>query len=555
MTGVTGGPLKVRGLALLSAALSVALVATLIPAAAAAEEPLRPFSGTVTVQEAWSGRPQVNFAHAWTWVEPPPGDVWFSDINWTSCSGSETVTIVLTGDGKVDQQYQDSIQPFHASVDYEESCTGFYEMSDGNGELITCYATGAASSTESHSATLADNYGFEIGHVPDVGWAFGGAIDSADYPPVQASVSDTCGNLRTDPLWASLGLIVTEAPGTPWSSLSVGTRLQGTKSYEWADSTWTDSWDLTFNGFPPTLDAECSPQPTPTQDDSDGDRLPDHYETERHGTDPADPDTDDDCFSDAVEVATGSSPLSAMQTPDTLPAGTVPTALYATGDSGITCGQTRFKWVTPALESLGVKRGQSGCILMISNSAANAILDRSFELGVGMTKTLATMLGPYLVEVYGDEALDWAVEAGVDASVWQAKRAAKTALLKALNLTRINAVFTAGQVAGLAGVALGTLWGIKQVRQKNACIQVRIGTTPTGRTKMSWSLVYSKEYLTSAGLKDELHKASVWKKKLRRLAPDTAVRKTINLTCEQGNVVASGGSAGAVFNSANSFVF
>lgn len=296
--------------------------------------------------------------------------------------------------------------------------------------------------------------------------------------------------------------------------------------------------------------------PPPTQGDADGDRLPDGYETQVVGSDPSQCDTDQDTYWDALEVASGSSPINALETPDTLSSGVPPKNLVGQGDSGITCGRTKFRWVSPALKSLGVSAGQNGCILLISNNATNAVVDYALEHAPNITSALAAMMGPYLVEIYGEEAVDWVKEESLDTvGVWALKREVKSLILKALNLSRINSIYTVGKVAGLTGVAYGSLWALNQVRNKNACMQVRIGTTSTGRTKLSWSLVYSKENLTDEALADRLHEASVWKKKIVNNGFDKAVRQSINLRCDQGRVVASGGGAGKVFEAPVSFVF
>jgi len=300
---------------------------------------------------------------------------------------------------------------------------------------------------------------------------------------------------------------------------------------------------------------ECSMDPPGGEGDADGDRLPDSYETDVLGTDPAEWDTDSDCYSDAREVANGSSPLDGSETPDTLPNGLSPKSVVARGDAGVTCGQTKFKWVTPTLHPIGVSKDRNACIFLLSNRVTNALIDYVLDTDkASVTSALATFVGPHLLEIYGEQAIDWAQEAAFDASIWGGKFLAKGKLLKALRLVKYNHIFTAGTIAGMAGVAYGAFWGVKQVRNNNACIQVRIGDGSDG-TVLSWSLVYSQEQLTHEGLEDELHKASIWKKKEVDFGIDRAVRRSINLKCNNGNVVASGGGAGEVFDSAVSFVF
>jgi hypothetical protein len=86
-------------------------------------------------------------------------------------------------------------------------------------------------------------------------------------------------------------------------------------------------------------------------------------------------------------------------------------------------------------------------------------------------------------------------------------------------------------------------------------MQVRLGVNGNGEARLSWSLVYSMENLRSAGLKDDLHRAGVWKRKVVDFGLDRAVRRSTNLYCKYGKVRASGGSAAEVFEVPLSYVF
>jgi hypothetical protein len=300
---------------------------------------------------------------------------------------------------------------------------------------------------------------------------------------------------------------------------------------------------------------DCSFELPAREGDADGDRLPDAYETGIVGSDPNDPDSDDDCVIDTVEVASGSSPLNPDETPDSLPAGIAATALSGNGDVGVTCGRTKFRWVTPARESLGVSKGAESCILLLSNRATNAVIDFALEHDrESITSALTAFTGSHLSEIYGEHSVDWELERQREEQLDQAMRDVKKAILRAYNLTKVNNIFTVGEVVALSGVPLVALWSLNQIRNKNACIQVGIGGSSSDRISLSWSLVYSRENLTDAGVRDNLHKAGEWKKKVRRFLPDTAVKKPINLSCNGGRVVASGG-AGSVLDKAVSFVF
>ena len=302
---------------------------------------------------------------------------------------------------------------------------------------------------------------------------------------------------------------------------------------------------------------DCAPETAGASTyDVDGDRLPDVYENEILGTDPKRRDTDCDGASDTIEVASGSSPIDPAQTPDSLPGGKPATKIDGRGDAGVTCGTTKFEWRTPALDKLGVPKGKRGCILLLSNDTANAVIDFVLKHDKAtVTTALAKFAGDHLGEVYGDETVDWTAEYKFDRKLKKAKRQAKKALYRAFNLTRINSFFLAGRVAGLHGVALGAVWALNQIRNNDACVQVRVAEGKTGRYRLSWSLVYSRDQLTKAGLKDDLHYAGTWRRNEKKFALDEAVRANTNLTCDRGDVRATGGGASEVFNDAVSFVF
>ena len=288
-------------------------------------------------------------------------------------------------------------------------------------------------------------------------------------------------------------------------------------------------------------------------DDSDGDRLLNSYETQVTFSDPEKCDTDNDGFRDAIEVASGSSPTSSEETPNTLSAGASSSSVTGTGDVGVTCGRSRFKWVSPTLRPLGVPKGAKSCIFLLSNETAKGLVATAFGTDKGtITSAITDYMRPHLGEINGEQAVNWRSEAEQYADVWAPRVYVKRALARGMNFTRLNASFAVGQLTGLAGVALGALWKLNQIENRDACIQVRIGTSAAEGANLSWSLVYSREQLTREGVEDGLHRAGVWQKKVR-LGPDTAVRRHVNLSCSGGQVVAGGG-AGAVFDRARSLV-
>lgn len=304
-------------------------------------------------------------------------------------------------------------------------------------------------------------------------------------------------------------------------------------------------WDV--NWTPPE---ECAPAGTPSTKDSDGDRLQNAYETNVLFTDPGLTDSDRDCYGDALEVASGSDPTSSSETPDTLAKGTDPALLFGGGDSGSTCGRTKFKWVSPALKSLGVAADKPGCIFLYSNAIANKMADYAFKYDTNITTTLERMTAPYIKEIYGKDSVDWVKDRAVDGAVWGASfRYLKKGMRAGLNLSRLNAIFAVGKLAGLNAIALGGVWKLNQIRNNNACIQMRIGTTSDGSTTMSWSLVYSADQVTDP----KLSFAGTWKRKTGTI--DTAVRAPINLQCSGGSVIADGLPADKVFNDAVSHIF
>jgi hypothetical protein len=211
---------------------------------------------------------------------------------------------------------------------------------------------------------------------------------------------------------------------------------------------------------------------------------------------------------------------------------------------------SRFKWVSPTLRPLGVAEGAKGCIFLLSNETAKGLVATAFATDKGtITSAITDYMRPHLGEINGHETVDWRREAEQYAAVWGTRALVKRALARGMNFTRLNASFAVAKLSGLAGVALGALWTLTQIQNRNACIQVRIGTSAEG-ANLSWSLVYSREQLTREGREDGPHRAGVWQKKVR-LGPDTAVRRHVNLSCSGGKVAAAGG-AGAVFDQVKS---
>lgn len=512
----------------------------------------RPWSGTFTETNDWT----TQGASRMRWVHTNVSEG--ADAPSWSCTGTEHIRLTTTDDGVVDGDPGNATLPVLAEIAADESCQGTY--SKWTGELCEVSATWATSG--SVEGTMGFAWTLNDWTDPSQGgyWVFSGG-DELEHPPVQTSLTDPCGFIELNPF--NLGIVAfgyQNVPGVPPASLTTGTQISGNfvedtvpwggGSGEGNAETHAVDFDFVYTGPPPEL---CS-SGTGVAGDADGDRLPDSYETQL-GTDPSNADTDGDCFGDAREVASGSSPLIATQTPDTLPSGVEPKNLVGDGDAGITCGKTLFRWVTPSLQDLGVDKVRKGCVMLLSNSAANAILDYSIEYGPNITTTLMRLTQPHLLEINGQEAIDWVQEASVDANIWGTRMVVKKTMAQGLNFTRLNAVFTVAKLAALSGVPYGALWGVNQVRNKNACIQIRLGNSSDGGSRLSWSLVYSAENLTNEGLADGLHRAGVWKRKARRLLPDTAVRRSTNLICKDGRPVATGAGAGEVFDGPTSYIF
>lgn len=391
----------------------------------------------------------------------------------------------------------------------------------------------------------------------------GPGMDLADFEVIHTNSCGGASSSRTREPWYGTdgGIYGFDPTFTPVQDPN-GWAVEGTDTHTWTDGEGkTLRYALTVNlrcdnpcDGEPAVD--CSEDAVGSSGDADGDRLPDSYETDLVGTDPGKTDTDGDCYKDALEVASGSSPIDVAETPDTLPSGASPEGVFGKGNAGITCGRTTFGWVTPSRESLGVGKETRACILLLSNRTTNSIIDFALDHDKEtITTALAAFSKSYLGEQLQQELVDWGEEEARNRKLEQVEKEAKKALLKAYNLTRINRIFTVGKVAALSGVPLAALWGLNQVRNKNACIQLRLGTGSDGAAKLSWSLVYSAENLTNEGLDDGLHKAGVFKKKTRDWGVDTAVRVSTNLRCNYGRVVASGGGSGKVFDSPISAVF
>jgi hypothetical protein len=272
--------------------------------------------------------------------------------------------------------------------------------------------------------------------------------------------------------------------------------------------------------------------------DCDGDRLPDAFEKQVSRTDPEQEDSDDDGFIDSVEFAAGADPLSRTETPDSLGDGTSELADGASGHAGVTCGETQFEWVTPALEQVGVPAGAKACVLLLGNDAVNAVLDSVIENRTTIASELGTLASAYVLEGGGIAAVDWSQ--ALASGAWTgAKVAAKREVLKALRLTKVNMIFTAGTVVGLAAVPMAVNFAIDQVRDGNACVEIQLGEGSDGNLAMSWHLVYSSERTTDA----DLSYAGARRQVDLSLRPDGTESVRSNLRCVGGSVAGDGSAA------------
>jgi hypothetical protein len=284
--------------------------------------------------------------------------------------------------------------------------------------------------------------------------------------------------------------------------------------------------------------------------DCDGDRLPDAFEKQVSHTNPDDDDSDDDGFLDSVEFAAGADPLSRTETPDSLGNGGSELADGASGEAGVTCGTTQFEWVTPALEQIGVPAGANACVLLLGNDAVNAVLDTVIEHRTTIAAELATLASAYVLEGGGIAAVDWSQALATGA--WTgAKVAAKREVLKALRLTKVNMVFTAGTVAGLAAVPMAVNFAIDQVRDGGACVEIQVGEGSDGNLAMSWHLVYNSERTTDA----DLSYAGARRQVDRSFRPDGSESVRSNLRCAGGSVAGDGSAAGLFGGTVTTAVF
>jgi hypothetical protein len=96
--------------------------------------------------------------------------------------------------------------------------------------------------------------------------------------------------------------------------------------------------------------------------------------------------------------------------------------------------------------------------------------------------------------------VDWIEDRADELHAWRKRAKAKQALLRALALARVNAIFTFGRAAGLAAVPIAAGFGFDQVRNENACIEVQLGVGSDGQPHMSWHLAYRSENTTDADL-------------------------------------------------------
>jgi len=286
-------------------------------------------------------------------------------------------------------------------------------------------------------------------------------------------------------------------------------------------------------------------------EDDDGDRLPDESEMQVYRTNPLFGDSDGDGFMDPTEIAAGSGPANARQTPATLARGWSPTSIVgARGDAGITCGRAKFTWVHVTLDPQGAPKGSKACTVLISNRMTQAILRFADEHGLTLSEAFREQMIPYMVEAAGQAAVDWVRESYDQVAVFSGMWLVRRALLRAYNLQRLNGVFAVGNLAGANGVLMGLAFGLTQIVANQACVQLTLTRGDGTSAGLHINLVYAHNRVTE----NDLSWAGSNRRIVRNFRPDTTDFVRSNLQCRAGQVVAKG-SASDLYGSAVSAVF
>lgn len=311
---------------------------------------------------------------------------------------------------------------------------------------------------------------------------------------------------------AATPVLTAATPITPGAhSLYLSIFDQGDDIYD--SAVFLDALEL---GTVANTATDCVPGATPIEGDtdSDGDGAPDTWE-EFFGSDP----------NNANDNLTGY---------------THPAGKPDVGYSGITCGRSAFTWHNSVGDERGGGAGSNGCVILLSNAAANAVIDAVVAGDVESMSNAAIEIARLTV---GDD-LPTPTELFLRIEAKFAQYGVQHAVLRSLGIAKFNAVFAVGEAVGLAAVPIFANIVVNEIRNQNACIQLTLledGST----TRVGWNLVFSEGRTTDSND----HQAGVHQQVVKKFQPDDYVQRNTNLSCGADGFVYSKAYVGKPFSS------
>jgi hypothetical protein len=311
--------------------------------------------------------------------------------------------------------------------------------------------------------------------------------------------------------------------------------------------------------------------------DTDGDGLSDYLERVEYGTDPNNPDTDGDGYTDGEEVAAGTNPLDPGSHPEPKttggpgsggsgpsggdspgsgggPSGGGPGSLgggpgllatvsnTGSGQLVLDCGKARIDYYAITHEPTGIKKNDHVCAVLVSNQLAQELLAESVN-GVG---ALSGVFGAYFLKYYLMN-FDHVTEAAAEAYV----RHYVTKNLQPINLSSTlikqlfpafeqafsttNALVTLGKAVALTAIPFAVTFEVEQIQDDNACVGFMLDLTPS-HISAGDTLAYNPAHVVNLKNDGYLTRVYTYERHQRSFRFDSFQRRNFSLTCSRSGL-------------------
>jgi len=297
--------------------------------------------------------------------------------------------------------------------------------------------------------------------------------------------------------------------------------------------------DTDRDGTPDFLDSDSDndgiPDANEGNGDSDGDGVPDWRDPI---TDPGPPDpppapgdTDGDGWMDAEETLLGTSPTDRTSHP-LLTFDYDPTQFAESGfgQAGTICGTAVHDFIEVSLEPTTLKARHYGCVILLGNRVAQALLNAAFARNSDLTTVAAQYLGFNLNVIEADDQ----TRATFIKDVLDDLGELSDYLPRiAAGLRASSAIFGAGEIARVVAISLFDFFIIDQIQNENGCVQLLVNVD-NGVLNVDWSMVYSTTQIEPRD--KDLSYAHAYEKKVKNNGLDQPDRHNLSMRCVGGNV-------------------